>query len=394
MADSDDEHRITYTSAKLDYGLKDMHLRALSYIERCNPYYRSGPPMRLYLLADVEDMKEKCLQEAMEKERLAIENTKIKNKLRLERYKIHPESISERVMYEYCIGDFLTNKKPMRKIMVIRRRYQAYKLLKSLDPIFHQRIDILQIFTGIKFKKNRNLARLATATLRNAINMRSLFFRTVYQGPVQQLLAEYLYPGNPKKDGLDNLKQICNEVDAMKELGNTLQLHCRRIKSVRSKHIDSVVEILEAMSICRRSVERTEYGMRYDYDHPSMGYNATMNKIDTIKSYGHRYRRQKLKKTLAKKNLIMRPDSTFCKAFIEATTMATLEEVVATMVITNWLFDHSHHVWSEFHYACEKEMYMGVLIKHMTWEQASIAVRNKYAARAERARCRAERHCY
>jgi hypothetical protein len=47
---------ITKTTAKNDYGLNDDELQALNHIDAVNPHYKSGPPMRLYLRAQVDHL--------------------------------------------------------------------------------------------------------------------------------------------------------------------------------------------------------------------------------------------------------------------------------------------------------------------------------------------------
>lgn len=57
-------------------------------------------------------------------------------------------------------------------------------------------------------------------------------------------------------------------------------------------------------------------------------------------------RRKLLQTELEKFGLQLRADSFYCKMFIEGNTNNTLEQVVATMRITSFLFKHGHSYWS------------------------------------------------
>ena len=50
----DDNSYICVTQAKKNYNLNENDLKDLECIYKRNPYYRSAPPMRLYLIKDLE----------------------------------------------------------------------------------------------------------------------------------------------------------------------------------------------------------------------------------------------------------------------------------------------------------------------------------------------------
>lgn len=67
-------------------------------------------------------------------------------------------------------------------------------------------------------------------------------------------------------------------------------------------------------------------------------------------------RRAELIEELRSQGLTLRSDSRFCSQYISGETNASIEEVVATMLLTNHLFGYSHRVWSRFHDSFETSM--------------------------------------
>ena len=67
-------------------------------------------------------------------------------------------------------------------------------------------------------------------------------------------------------------------------------------------------------------------------------------------------RRAELLVELASKGLPLRSDSLFCKQYISGESNASVQEVVATMKLTQYLFSFSHRVWSRLHHSWEARM--------------------------------------
>lgn len=61
------------------------------------------------------------------------------------------------------------------------------------------------------------------------------------------------------------------------------------------------------------------------------------------------HRGAELIEELRSQGLTLRSDSQFCSHYIAGETNASIEEVVATMLLTNHLFAYSHRIWSRFH---------------------------------------------
>lgn len=89
-------------------------------------------------------------------------------------------------------------------------------------------------------------------------------------------------------------------------------------------------------------------------------------------------RRDDLAVELTKHRLRLRPDSKFCSQYIQGTTSASLQEVVATMKLTDYLFTNGgHRGWSQNHFRLENEMRQGMESgKYRSWYDAYDAAKN------------------
>lgn len=67
-------------------------------------------------------------------------------------------------------------------------------------------------------------------------------------------------------------------------------------------------------------------------------------------------RRGELVAELTAHGLTLRSDSAFCRQYIDGETSACLQEVVATMKLTSFLFSRGHYVWSRWHKTLESVM--------------------------------------
>ena len=79
-----------------------------------------------------------------------------------------------------------------------------------------------------------------------------------------------------------------------------------------------------------------------------------------IKNAMHTYvtelRREDLVAELREHGLTLRSDSTFCQQFVQGTTNACVQQVVATMALSSYLFTFGHHCWSNNHLTLESIM--------------------------------------
>jgi len=113
---------------------------------------------------------------------------------------------------------------------------------------------------------------------------------------------------------------------------------------------------------------------------------ACLEEKDALKTRRRQYaesptygaqRRGELLVELASKGLSLRSDSLFCKEYISGESNACVEEVVATMEMTNYLFMFSHRVWSRLHHSWEKRMREMVRTREVEgWYDAYERVKN------------------
>jgi hypothetical protein len=84
-----------------------------------------------------------------------------------------------------------------------------------------------------------------------------------------------------------------------------------------------------------------------------------------------------LQYALKARGLRLRADSRFCQDFIAGRTLASLDEVVATMGLTAYLFDTGgHRMWSISHDTCERHMRDSVRQGTIaTWWDAAVSAR-------------------
>jgi hypothetical protein len=96
---------------------------------------------------------------------------------------------------------------------------------------------------------------------------------------------------------------------------------------------------------------------------------AAVENVRCRHEWNSRIRRDTLETALAAVGLELRPDSRFCEAYIRKTTVASLDEVVAVMRLTAWLF--AVHAWRRHHH--EKECRLRAMMHDATvdtWAEA------------------------
>ena len=100
----------------------------------------------------------------------------------------------------------------------------------------------------------------------------------------------------------------------------------------------------------------------------------------------HNERKEKLTAALRDQNLELRRDSTLCWQWIDGTLRKSLEEVVAIMSITSWLFSFSHVAFSHLHQSCKfsliRLMFENCTNPSYSWQDACAAVKTTYRTAA------------
>lgn len=105
--------------------------------------------------------------------------------------------------------------------------------------------------------------------------------------------------------------------------------------------------------------------------------NTTTTISNEVKTYIADIRRTDLIKELNSQGLNLRNDSLFCQQFIDGKTKAPIQEVVATMKLTNYLFNMGGpRYWSHNHFTLECEMHRKMISGEYTdWYTACEAVK-------------------
>ena len=98
-------------------------------------------------------------------------------------------------------------------------------------------------------------------------------------------------------------------------------------------------------------------------------------------------RKENLKSLLNQNDCSLRSDSSFCNEYINFTTTADIEEVVAVMIITKKLFAHSHIAWSQLSGTYETSLEEKVLKMNEEWISAANDITNSREFAANAASC-------
>lgn len=377
--DDDDDQRITKSRAKGEYGLSDGDLATLSYRTAPNPHYRSAAPMCLYKLCEVKRISRR--KRAKKKKLASSKKTKSleKRKSQLKKKKIDVRSIKSAALCEHIFGDFLCDiEKPDTKITVLVKRYNAYHVLKKMPKIFHKRFDLIRVFQGFKLKKRKKSAReqilekLESARRRTAL----LGDILVKDRGIDLKLCQFL-----REEDLNTFKKAtvnCSRVH--NGISSVIEIKTREARLLKKK-IDAVVVKANSMNIDSTSLYRAKSRMKQDWEHPLLGVKATNDRLDEIKRTTPSTRQNELRSALGNAGLSLRSDSSFCKSFINGTSLASMDEVVATMRVTNFLFGYGHSYWSNYHSQCESSLSNFVMNEGMSWSDAYDATKKRYAGR-------------
>jgi hypothetical protein len=71
-------------------------------------------------------------------------------------------------------------------------------------------------------------------------------------------------------------------------------------------------------------------------------------------------------------DLTLRNDSQFCRAYIQGDTLASIEEVVATMILTTRLFEFGYPAWSTNKCTFESMLEQSVFEDRLSWTEAVV----------------------
>ena len=112
--------------------------------------------------------------------------------------------------------------------------------------------------------------------------------------------------------------------------------------------------------------------------HPECGIQAVFERLSQLPAQDRAMRTKMLEKEFAKwQQYRIRADSGFCSDFIDKRTLATAQEVAATMTITEELLDsYGARAWSKMSTTMEDTMHIHHFEKGCSWSDACHNVLN------------------
>ena len=370
--------RITKGRAKSEYGLKDRDMEGLNVEYARNPLFRWGAAMQLYLIDEVKEKSKLVKAAAAESLKAKTESAVAARMAKLQKASIDASVVKEQAMFKFIFEDFLDKSvaKPMHGINVVKKRFKAYVLLKRMPPTMHARTDLCTVLQGVKILKRDNpFSKISNVVLRS-IRASRLLASVLFLGPVQVHLSEYLLP-----DDISGFKEAVQEYG---NISDALQQASAHIEKQTAKKIGAFEKYLDNadFSIERKSRDEAIQRMKEHPYHPVFGVAGMMAQVERMSGESSEERRDRL---VAKWNQIipnedehippdLSIDSKLCGSFINKTTLASCEEVVAMKHVSNWLFSYCVQAWSELSRPFERQMLKLVIQKRVSWLEAAFKV--------------------
>ena len=358
--------RITKSRAKSEYGLRESDLEDMDVKYTRNPHYRSAAPMQLYLLSEVKQKSAEKKDALVERERAKSEAAFASRMSKLKRASIDPLDVSPKKMAMFIFADFNDTSvvKPKHGINVVKKRYKAYMLLKRMPPQFHCRTDVCTLFQGVKLQKRDNPFKKLSQIVLNSIRTSRLLACILSLGPIQVRLGGYLLPQD-----IGGIKTAVEEFPHISGAIVRAEDHMKKELAKKIEVFEKYIKDAE-FSISKDSITKTVQRMKCFPYHPTFGVDGMMVQVEQMSAESSGQRRKRLKDALAVYSLKIRSDSNFCDAFIKKTTLASCDEVAATMYLTSWLFSFCHQAWSHYSRMFEKKMTRHVMQKRLSWFDA------------------------
>jgi hypothetical protein len=253
------------------------------------------------------------------------------------------------------LGDFLSseNKKPKTGIMAVQRHLTAAEKIRRLPEPFCFRTDLVDTF--VHWKTLDGLEVIGAALLHRELVFRALQVENI-------CIVSFLDD--------KSRKSLAKAFPSEKHLKFGREFATRTLRDILTHH-NCTIDFPAIRSKYRAAMVRVE-------DHPfhgEVGVQATFKRIvdilETDVEEGRRTRKTLLVETLRRWNLEFRDDSRFCAEYIEGKTLVSVEEIGATMYVTNMLFKvYGNPGWEEV--VSEMEEYMRTLRFHhgLSWKDA------------------------
>ena len=243
-------------------------------------------------------------------------------------------------------------------------------IVKFLPEPFIFRNDLLVLFKGKTFKTSQEAFRFLGKCLDSTET-----FASVLRNHAVQIKMSMLLNATDRNSLLKVSKGHLRFYTSVEMMASA----SRRRESIVQKNMEKVLTMAEELGFDFNSRSRARTRMKMRPEHHVLGIVATRTLIENIQKQSSKARRTLLKEALEAEGLRLRSDSGFCSSFIDGKSLATCEEVVATMRLTKWLFDEFNHTtWSEWHEQLEDAMNNFVLKESLSWSDAFEKVSEEY----------------
>eukprot|EP00940_MAST-03C_sp_MAST-3C-sp2_P001176 g1176.t1 len=381
--DEDDDKRVTKSTAKGEYKLTDSHLARLNCKLVKNPHYRSAAPMRLYLLREVKRISKNIRIERAKLARAKLHAAIEKRVNQLRKRDIDPFAITCGDLRDEIFGDFLDDaEKVTSKITDVTKKFRAHRMINIMPKMFHRRTDIRQLFFGVKMR-NRNPAAHVKCIIDKARRRTALLGIVLTPGtPIVDTLSTFV-----QMNDLRSFECVAVNVSSLKDGVDKMILAKERAWGTALERVEAVLNKARTMGIDSSSLRRAKRRMESAPGHALLGVEATEARLTEIERSTRPKRKALLVAALGEYGVRLRSDSGFCKSFIAGSSLASAQEVAATMRITSFLFSYGHEVWSEFSDSCERDMSNLLLTDQVAcWHDACTEVMGDYEDECEDAR--------
>mmetsp|Transcript_9673 Transcript_9673/g.11925 ORF Transcript_9673/g.11925 Transcript_9673/m.11925 type:complete len:402 (-) Transcript_9673:367-1572(-) len=185
------------------------------------------------------------------------------------------------------------------------------------------------------------------------LNARQANFDTLTTMCENQTFLYYLQP-----EDIENLKDVfptfANAFDHFEE-ERTPQLRLAILRAARLSP-DALGDNMVYPNRRRLANQLIQHALRNDSGRGGLTREETLSNLYKLVTQSSEQRRNDLRNALRSRGCSLRSDSSFCNSYISGTTIASLDEVVATMRITKHLFGISHIAWSNHASEMESEM--------------------------------------
>lgn len=311
--------------------------------------------MRLYLLREVKRISKNIRIEKAKLARAKLRSAIEKRVNQLRKRDIDPFAITCGDLRDDIFGDFLDDaEKVTSKITIVAKKFRAARMISIMPKMFHQRSDIRQLFSGVKMRK-RNVAAQVKCIVDKARRRTALLGIVLTPGtPIVDALSTFV-----QMHDLRNFELVAVNVSSLKDGVDEMILAKERARGTALGRVEAVLGKARTLGIDSNSLRRARMRMESAPDHAILGVEATEARLAEIERSTRPKRKERkalLMASLQEYGLRLRSDSGFCNSFIAGSSLASAQEVAATMRITSFLFSYGHDVWSEYSDSCEGHM--------------------------------------